>query len=849
MSLAAQKIAEINDLLSFLTDEEKAEVDEILKAELPVWVPLPGPQTTAFESLADVIYYGGSAGGGKSDLLLGLALTAHSSSIIFRRESVQLEGLQQRMLDEILHSRQGWNGQKDILTLPNRRIEFGSCKDPGNETKYQGRPHDLVCVERGTPVRMDDGSYRSIELIARGDSVATLEGPCKVTKTMHQGAKDSVRVTAIRGGATIGSQVQSLAHSLLTTEGWVSHDNVCAPRPFLTSLPTLSLISCIYATLSSLSCVPSLLSREALRADLGLLREQFLYLSGYRSLSAMPSGVGPTALGNDSAAFERLPSGAGRHSLSSDHRGLSQRHRALSLPGKPIPSFVHGTAYARLTSLLRGYLGSCLSSLRHDGGPSPLAGAAALLYPQRQDGAAERSPRDFEGGVQEEIPIHSHYTQEYIHPYTKETRRTPEGMLISSLSYSPVGKRDLFDITVETANHYITGPAGFVNKNCFDEIPHFMESQFRFLIGWNRTTKPGQRCRVVCAGNPPTNEEGRWVINYWGPWLQPNHPKPALPGELRFYVRFEGENSDTEVEGPEIIVTNGKKNIPRSRTFIPSFIGDNPFLMDTGYEAVLQSFPEPLRSQMLMGDFRAGTQDSAWQVLPTAWVEAAMERWKPDGAQGRAMDSVGADIARGGQDKTCACCRHGNWYSPVRTWPGKETPDGATAAGMILSVTRDKAPIHVDGIGVGGSVVDHLRENNIHVVPIIGSERPPELDGEFDKGTGKLQFVNMRSWMYWRFRESLDPKTGDNIALPPDNEMKADLCAPHWKLTARGIQIESKDDSLDARGNVIPGLCRRLGRSPDKGDTVIYASRITPKIFLTGQNFRGKVRHGSWRSI
>jgi hypothetical protein len=107
----------------------------------------------------------------------------------------------------------------------------------------------------------------------------------------------------------------------------------------------------------------------------------------------------------------------------------------------------------------------------------------------------------------------------------------------------------------------------------------------------------------------------------------------------------------------------------------------------------------------------------------------------------------------------------------------------------------------------------------------------------------------MRSWMYWRFRESLDPKTGENIALPPDSEMKADLCAPHWKLTTQGIIIEAKDDSLDARGNVIPGLCRRLGRSPDKGDTVIYASRITAKIFLTGQNFRQKVRKGSWRSV
>lgn len=48
---------------------------------------------------------------------------------------------------------------------------------------------------------------------------------------------------------------------------------------------------------------------------------------------------------------------------------------------------------------------------------------------------------------------------------------------------------------------------------------------------------------------------------------------------------------------PEQIVT------PQSRTFIPSRISDNPYLLGTGYLSQLQSLPEPLRSQMLNGDF------------------------------------------------------------------------------------------------------------------------------------------------------------------------------------------------------------------------------------------------------
>jgi len=43
----------------------------------------------------------------------------------------------------------------------------------------------------------------------------------------------------------------------------------------------------------------------------------------------------------------------------------------------------------------------------------------------------------------------------------------------------------------------------------FDEITHFSESQYRFLIGWNRSAE-GRRCRVVAAGNPPISAEGAW---------------------------------------------------------------------------------------------------------------------------------------------------------------------------------------------------------------------------------------------------------------------------------------------------------------------------------------------------
>ena len=44
----------IQTLLAKMTGPEKAEIDEMLKTELPVWVPLVGPQSDALESPADI---------------------------------------------------------------------------------------------------------------------------------------------------------------------------------------------------------------------------------------------------------------------------------------------------------------------------------------------------------------------------------------------------------------------------------------------------------------------------------------------------------------------------------------------------------------------------------------------------------------------------------------------------------------------------------------------------------------------------------------------------------------------------------------------------------------------------
>lgn len=347
---------------------------------------------------------------------------------------------------------------------------------------------------------------------------------------------------------------------------------------------------------------------------------------------------------------------------------------------------------------------------------------------------------------------------------------------------------------------------------CFDEIPHFLESQFRFLMGWTRTSRPGQRTRVIACGNPPTDSDGLWILDYWAPWLQRSHPNPAKPGELRWFVRLPGEAFDREVDSGTPFTHNGKLITPLSRTFIPSRVTDNPFLLGTNYEATLQALPEPLRSQMLEGDYTAGLQDDKWQVIPTAWVEAAQARWKPRDSRGR-MDSVGVDVARGGRDSSVISRRHGTWFDELIRMPGKEAPDGPTVAGQVVTAVRDGAPVHVDVIGVGASVFDFLQQLNIQTEGVNNAAKSHATDK-----SGKLSFKNKRAELYWKFREMLDPTADNGIALPPDPKLKADLVTPRWKLTVQGIQIELKEEIVE-----------RLGRSPDDGDAVVLASIETPR--------------------
>lgn len=344
----------------------------------------------------------------------------------------------------------------------------------------------------------------------------------------------------------------------------------------------------------------------------------------------------------------------------------------------------------------------------------------------------------------------------------------------------------------------------------FDEAVQFLESQVRFHLGWLRSTEEGQRVRAVLGTNPPLNADGDWIVGMFRPWLDITHPKPAKPGELRWYVTAP-DGSDLEVDGPSPVMLPGetKASFPMSRTFIAAAVKDNPFLTrDDKYLAKLDGLPEPLRSAVRDGNFMAARQDADFQVIPVQWIIDAQARWKSDGFKAFGMTAMALDPAGGGRDSAELCWRHGGWYAPIISAQGEQTADGSATAATVIRYRRDAAPVIVDvGGGYGGAVTLRLKDNGIAFAPFNGANGATGHSKD-----GQLSFVNRRAQAWWKFREELDPdqEGGSPIALPPDPELRADLAAPTYEVTSRGIQVEGKDD-----------LRKRLGRSPGKGDAVV----------------------------
>lgn len=350
---------------------------------------------------------------------------------------------------------------------------------------------------------------------------------------------------------------------------------------------------------------------------------------------------------------------------------------------------------------------------------------------------------------------------------------------------------------------------------CIDEAAQIAEFQVRMLLGWLRTDRPGQRCRAVLGSNPPLDTTGDWMIDFFAPWLHPTHPNPAKPGELRWFLPNE-DGTDRECEQGESTVVEGVTVYAQSRTFIPSKFTDNPYYKPEEYAKTLGALPAEVRKILVSGNFMLARQDQERQVIPTAWIRAAQDRWTPKPPMNIPMCAMGVDASGGGTDPMVISNRYDWWFAPLIKVEAKDIPQhrpGKHCAGVVMSHRLHDATVVVDmGGGYGGPLYEQLVEN-LGTKEVIAHKGAEAATGRTrDK---KFGFYNLRSQVFWKFREALDPEQegGSPIALPPDcPKLVSDLTTPTYEIGPRGIKVESKED-----------VCDRLKRSTDEGDAVLMA--------------------------
>lgn len=160
----------------------------------------------------------------------------------------------------------------------------------------------------------------------------------------------------------------------------------------------------------------------------------------------------------------------------------------------------------------------------------------------------------------------------------------------------------------------------------FDELTHFSEKQFWYMLSRNRSTSgvPGY-IRATC--NPDADSWVRRLIDWW--IGTDGYPITDRSGKIRWFIRFEDEIIWNDSK-QELIDQYGPGTLPKSFTFIPSKIHDNKILMqkDPSYLASLQALSRIERLRLLGGNWNV--RASAGMMFQREWfavVDAIPGGW------------------------------------------------------------------------------------------------------------------------------------------------------------------------------------------------------------------------------
>lgn len=152
---------------------------------------------------------------------------------------------------------------------------------------------------------------------------------------------------------------------------------------------------------------------------------------------------------------------------------------------------------------------------------------------------------------------------------------------------------------------------------CFDELTQFEESQFWYMLSRNRT-KCGVKPYIRATTNPDPDSFVRTLIDWW--LDEKGLPIKKRSGKIRYFIRLDNTLYFADDKW-ELIEQYGTDMVPKSLTFIPADLSDNPILLrkDPSYVANLKALPEHEKQKLLHGNWNA--RPSAGQFFKREWFD------------------------------------------------------------------------------------------------------------------------------------------------------------------------------------------------------------------------------------
>ena len=155
-----------------------------------------------------------------------------------------------------------------------------------------------------------------------------------------------------------------------------------------------------------------------------------------------------------------------------------------------------------------------------------------------------------------------------------------------------------------------------ITRLAFDEVTAFTEEQFFYLLSRNRSTS-GIKPQVRATCNPDADS---WVAKLVEWYIdEAGFPRRDRAGKMRWFVRINKELIWANTS--EELTEKYPNAIPKSFTFIPALIQDNPILLekDPGYLANLMALHPVERARLLEGNWKIRYE--AGTIFNRTWFE------------------------------------------------------------------------------------------------------------------------------------------------------------------------------------------------------------------------------------